>query len=122
MPPHYSLHYFACHLPFDSPLHLLLLSFFFSFFCSIHSFLTIPIVSWIIHEYVLLGVTIFYCLILRKLETTDFMSEELADHNKRLMEIENENISASEDIKNDVFSVKCGDEGAPIPEAGAVQV
>ncbi len=56
-----------------------------------HSFLAIPIISWIISEYVLLGVTILYCFILRKLDSTNFMSEELADHDKRILEYKNEN-------------------------------
>eukprot|EP01084_Bolivina_argentea_P251557 421943_1 len=54
-------------------------------------FLAIPIISWIISEYVLLGVTLLYCFILRKLDSTNFMSEELADHDKRILEYENEN-------------------------------
>ncbi len=70
-----------------------------------------------------MSITIFYCLFLRKLESTAFMFEELADHEKRLMDVESETTNALEDINYGQVSHKPGDKGpTPVPDAGTVQV
>ncbi len=48
------------------------------------------------------------------------MSEELADHDERLAEVVNESTHASKDMNDDIFYVKCADEGTPINEEPGV--